>query len=210
MVKETHKTPARPFFLPPKQDFFSLRCWNLQMVALSTTDISSVLLLTWIFGRFPENSNTLSWLLKAISLEWTTRVAFFLLELGQNVPGRPESSIQITLRRPDLIKLASRLKSHRHVTCNVKLRSYFYLALCFKLTNAVMYMIQRVLSRGWICNTKKSYLSETLMGAKTKYFSIRADFDESDGGVLDSRAMIISAQGRRWSLHVSTSTNANF
>lgn len=36
-----------------------------------------------------------------------------------------------------------------------------------------------------------------LMRVKTKYFSTRPHFDESDGGVLDSRAMIISAQGRR-------------
>lgn len=52
----------------------------------------------------------------------------------------------------------------------------------------------------------KKVLSEMLMRAKTKYFSIRPHFDESDGGVLDSRAMIISAQGHRWStsLHPQT------
>lgn len=80
---------------------------------------------------------------------------------------RPESSIHISLWRPDLIKLASCLKNHRYVTCTVKLRSYFCLALCFKLTNAVTYMIQRVHSRGWICSYKRGYLSEMLMEQKT-------------------------------------------
>lgn len=55
-------------------------------------------------------------------------------------------------------------------------------------------MIQRVLSRGWICNYKKvSFLM--IMGAKPKYCTIRLDFDATHG---------MCCLGGPWSFHHRT------
>lgn len=133
------------------------------MVALSTTNNSSVLPLTWIFGVFIFcSSYSRTSLTRCRKFSWELQHSWVSMDGPLFWPfsfrTRPEcsragleSSIHASLQGPDLIKLASYLKPQ--LCDNVKLRRYFYLALCFKLPNAVTHMMQRVLSRGWMCTS---------------------------------------------------------